>query len=110
MSPTSHARHTTGRCINHVDTGHVHLVLQPHTLLQAAKGAPLTLSTTHGSPWAYDRYVPILVGGHTVPAQTIARPVGPHQIAPTLSAYVGAKPPSAATDELLVEVLGRPSE
>ena len=38
----------------------------------------------------------------------VARRVGPHQIAPTLSAYLGVKPPSGSDDSaLLVEVLRR---
>ena len=48
-----------------------------------------SLAAIHGSPWAYDTHVPIFFAGHRVPARTVARRVGPHDIAATLAAYLG---------------------
>jgi hypothetical protein len=43
--------------------------------------------------------------GNGVPAQTISRLVGPHDIAATIAAYLEIKPPSGSVGVPLVEVL-----
>ena len=48
-----------------------------------------------------------MFGGADVDDQRNDRLVHPVDIAPTLSAYVGAKPPSGAKGELLLDVLKR---
>lgn len=92
-------------------SGHVHLVQPPywfmHSTDEAEKMGLPSLAAIHGSPWAYDTHVPIVFAGHRVRAQKVGRNVGPHQIAPTLSAYLGVKPPSGSAGALLVEVLPR---
>jgi predicted AlkP superfamily pyrophosphatase or phosphodiesterase len=92
-------------------SGHVHLVQPPywfmHSTEEAEKLGLPSLAAIHGSPWAYDRYVPIVFAGHRVPAQRVGRSVGPHQIAPTLSTYLGVKLPSGSDGSLLVEALPR---
>jgi hypothetical protein len=40
-----------------------------------------------------------------VPAQIIGRRVAPNDIAATLAAYLGVKPPSGSVDSVLTEVL-----
>ena len=62
------------------------------------------IAAIHGSPWAYDTYVPIFFAGHRVPTQTLNRRVGPHDIAPTLAAYLGVKPPSGNVGNPLIEI------
>jgi arylsulfatase A-like enzyme len=37
---------------------------------------------------------------------TVSRTITPYDIAPTLAAYLGVKPPSAAIGQPLAEVLG----
>ena len=59
----------------------------------------------HGSPWAYDTYVPVFFAGGGVTAQTIYRRMSPYDIAATLSARLGIKPPSGSVGIPLVEVL-----
>jgi hypothetical protein len=59
----------------------------------------------HGSPWSYDTYVPVIFAGAGVPAQRVDRLLHPVDIASTLSAFVGAKPPSGARGTPLMEVL-----
>ena len=92
-------------------SGQVHLVQPPywfmHSTDEAEKMGLPSLAAIHGSPWAYDTHVPIVFAGHRVRAQKVGRTVGPHQIAPTLSAYLGIKPPSGSDGELLVEALPR---
>ena len=66
---------------------------------------PDQFSAMHGSPYAYDTYVPILFAGPGIKPRTVARPVAPRDIAPTITAYLGIKPPSGAIGTPLVEVL-----
>jgi predicted AlkP superfamily pyrophosphatase or phosphodiesterase len=65
----------------------------------------LSVAATHGSPWSYDTFVPILFAGPGIRAQTSHRSVEPTAIASTLAAYFGFKPPSGAQGDVLVEVL-----
>ncbi len=62
------------------------------------------VSSTHGSPWRYDTYVPVIFAGAGLKAAKITRPVTPYDIAPTLSAYFGVKPPSGAVGAVLPEI------
>lgn len=55
--------------------------------------------------WAYDTFVPIVVAGSNIEASRVYRPIETVDIAPTLSAVVGAKPPSGSRGQLLKEVL-----
>lgn len=47
----------------------------------------------HGSPWDYDRQVPILFWWRGAPAITLPAPAETVDIAPTLASIVGATPP-----------------
>ena len=86
-------------------SGDIYLVQEPYWFLYSEESVPLC--TIHGSPWRYDTYVPIIFAGAGVAAQRINRLVHPVDIASTLSACVGSKPPSAASGEPLLEVLNR---
>jgi len=86
-------------------SGDIYLVQEPYWFLYSDSSIPLC--TIHGSPWRYDTYVPIIFAGVNVPAQRISRSVHPLDIAPTLSAYLGIKPPSGSLGTPLSEVLQR---
>jgi arylsulfatase A-like enzyme len=60
---------------------------------------------SHGSPWRYDTYVPIVFAGGSLTARRIYREIQTVDVAPTLAAIVGVKPPSGARGVPLVEVL-----
>ena len=45
----------------------------------------------------YDTYVPIMISGAGVQPQRVHRKVWTIDVAPTLAAFVGAKPPSGAS-------------
>jgi hypothetical protein len=47
----------------------------------------------HGSPYAYDTYVPIMLAGPGIPTQVVSRLVAPEDIAITVATYMGTKPP-----------------
>jgi hypothetical protein len=64
----------------------------------------LTVTSTHGSPWCYDTFVPVIFAGAGVQQARVNRAVTPYDIAPTLSDYLGVKPPSGAIGAPLLEV------
>jgi len=53
----------------------------------------------------YDTYVPIIFSGPGIAAETIHRAVHPVDVAPTLAAFLGVKPPSSSVGKPLKEVL-----
>lgn len=84
-------------------SGDIYLVLEPHSFVNEFDG--LSVASTHGSPWTYDTYVPIIFAGADIPAQRLARRVHTVDVAPTLAAYLGIKPPSGSEGKALVEVI-----
>ena len=60
---------------------------------------------THGSPWRYDTFVPVVFAGGGLTARRVDRTIETVDIAPTVAAIVGAKPPSGSRSGPLQEVL-----
>ncbi len=89
-------------------SGDVILVFEPNVFINDFDG--LSVASTHGSPWRYDTFVPVMFAGDGIEARTVNRPVTPYDIAPTLAARLGVKPPSGAIGEPLPEVLGKTSK
>ena len=83
-------------------SGDIYLVLEPNVFINDFDG--LTVTATHGSPWRYDTFVPVMFAGAGLPAAMVSRPVTPYDIAPTLATALGIKPPSGAIGKPLVEV------
>ena len=83
-------------------SGDFYLVFEPNWFINAFDG--LTVASTHGSPWRYDTYVPVVFAGAGVESNNIHRRIHTVDIAPTLSAYLGIKSPSGAVGEVLAEV------
>jgi predicted AlkP superfamily pyrophosphatase or phosphodiesterase len=90
-------------------SGNIHMIQEQYWFLhstdEAAKMGLDSIAAIHGSPWAYDTYVPIFFAGHQVPAQTIRRPVAPTDIAATIATYLNIKFPSGSIGNPLEEVL-----
>lgn len=61
--------------------------------------------TTHGSPWAYDTHVPIVISGPGIRPGVYQRVASAQEIAPTLSTLLGVGFPSACTSPPLVDAL-----
>jgi hypothetical protein len=61
--------------------GNIHMVPEQywflHSTEEAEKMGISSIAAIHGSPWAYDTFVPIFFAGHRVPAQVIGRRVSP---------------------------------
>jgi predicted AlkP superfamily pyrophosphatase or phosphodiesterase len=84
-------------------SGDVFIVFEPNWFINDFDG--LTVASTHGSPWNYDTYVPIVFAGAGLAPMTVDRRVHTVDIAPTLSAYFSIKAPSGSVGEPLEEVL-----
>ena len=84
-------------------SGEVFIVFEPNWFINDMEG--LTVASTHGSPWRYDTYVPIVFAGAGLTAQTVDRRVQTVDVAVTLSTYMGIKPPSGSAGVPLTEVL-----
>ena len=84
-------------------SGEVFIVFEPNWFINDMEG--LTVASTHGSPWRYDTYVPIVFAGAGLKAQTVDRRVQTVDVAVTLSAYMDIKPPSGSAGIPLTEVL-----
>jgi len=85
-------------------SGDIYVVFEPNVFITDFDG--LTVASTHGSPWRYDTFVPVIFAGAGLDAATISRPVTPYDVAPTLANYLGIKPPSSAIGNPLSEVVG----
>jgi predicted AlkP superfamily pyrophosphatase or phosphodiesterase len=86
-------------------SGDIYLVFEPNVFINDFDG--LLVASTHGSPWRYDTYVPVIFAGAGLKPATVNRAVTPYDIAPTLSAWFDVKPPSGAIGMPLLEVLER---
>jgi hypothetical protein len=93
------------RNFNPKRSGEIYLVLEPHWFVNDFDG--LTVASTHGSPWRYDTFVPIIFAGNGLPARTVFREVETVDVALTLSTYIRINAPSGATGVPLLEVLGQ---
>jgi hypothetical protein len=58
----------------------------------------------HGSPYSYDTFVPVILCGPGITAGRRDDAVSPAQIAPTLTSFLGIKPPSGAAANRLLPV------
>ncbi len=83
-------------------SGDVYVVFEPHWFINDFDG--LSVASTHGSPWRYDTFVPVIFVGGTIRPQKVYREIHTVSVAPTLSALIGTKSPSGSRGEVLVEV------
>jgi predicted AlkP superfamily pyrophosphatase or phosphodiesterase len=86
-------------------SGDVYLVFEPYIFINDFDG--LVVASTHGSPWRYDTFVPVVFAGAGLKSAQISRPVTPYDVAPTLAHFLGVKAPSSAIGNPLIEITGR---
>jgi hypothetical protein len=84
-------------------SGDVFVVFEPHWFIADFDG--LTVAATHGSPWRYDNFVPLVFAGANIEPRKVYRPVTTLDVAPTLAAIARTKYPSATRGQVLPEVL-----
>jgi hypothetical protein len=84
-------------------SGDVYVVFEPHWFINDFDG--LTVASTHGSPWQYDSFVPVIFAGAGLQPQRVYREIQTIDVARTLAAWTGTKPPSGASGQILVEAM-----
>lgn len=84
-------------------SGDIYLVFKPQDFINDLDGLKVTV--THGSPWTYDTFVPLILVGKGIKSKHVYRSVETVDLAPTLSALLNIKPPSAASGSILIEAL-----
>ena len=91
------------RSYNPKRSGEIYIVTEPYWYINDFDG--LEVASTHGSPWKYDTYVPIIFAGNGLIHQSVFRNVETVDVALTLSNYLKIKIPSASSGQPLLEVL-----
>ena len=84
-------------------SGEIYVVFQPNWFINDFDG--LAVAATHGSPWRYDTFVPVIFAGAGLEPRKVYREIHTVDVAPTLAAAVGTKPPSGTRGKVLVEVM-----
>jgi len=99
--PDTRLTQTVLRNFNPARSGDIYVVFEPHCFINDFDG--LTVASTHGSPWRYDSFVPLVFVGKGIPEKKIYREVYTTDLAPTLSSLLGIKAPSGTTGHSLVD-------
>lgn len=86
-------------------SGDIYVIFEPNIFINDFDG--LAVASTHGSPWRYDTYVPVIFAGMGLKAARVNRPVTPYDVAPTLANYLGIKPPSGTIGNPLEEIVNK---
>lgn len=68
-------------------------------------GKPFAYGSTHGSPYAYDTHVPVILMGKGFKPGLYATPIDVADIAPTLSNILGISAPNLSDGRVLYEAL-----
>lgn len=76
--------------------GDVYVVLQPWYLPSSSSSLGIGSGTTHGSPYDYDRHVPLLVYGPGIPGGTRTEPTTPQAAAVIFAKWLGVRKPKQA--------------
>jgi len=84
-------------------SGDIYIVLEAHRFVADMEG--LTVAATHGSPWGYDTYVPLIFAGFGIDDEVVYDRVSTTDTAVTLSAILGIKAPSDSQGKVLKKVL-----
>jgi predicted AlkP superfamily pyrophosphatase or phosphodiesterase len=81
-------------------SGNIYYQMEPYILVD--DGAT---GTGHGTPWAYDQQVPLLLYGSRIVTGVRRTPAAVADIAPTLSALLGLTVPGGSQGRVLAEAL-----
>jgi arylsulfatase A-like enzyme len=81
-------------------SGNIYYQMDPYILVDDE-----TTGTGHGTPWAYDQQVPLLLYGSRIVPGVRRTPAAVADIAPTLSALLGLTAPGGSQGRVLAEAL-----
>ncbi len=97
MPDTIHAN-MAARSVHPARSGHIIVVQDPFWFLASE---PEDNAATHGSPYAYDTHIPIMLAGPGIRQQRMVVPVEARDLAPTVCKFLDIAPPPDATGQLL---------
>ncbi len=86
-------------------SGDILVLFQPQYFINHFHGE--VVACNHGGPWSYDSFVPIIFAGSGLSSTNVYRYVETVDLARTLSAWMGTKPPSGCFGKILPEVLNQ---
>ena len=101
--PDDYLNRAAIRNYNRQRSGDILVLFKPQYTINDFMGEKL--AATHGSPWRYDTYVPVIFAGGKIKGQQISRRVEPIDIATTLANIMNTRPPSGSTGKVLQEVV-----
>jgi predicted AlkP superfamily pyrophosphatase or phosphodiesterase len=101
--PNTPLQQSALRNYNAKRSGDIYVVLNAGSFINDFDG--LTVASSHGSPWRYDQFVPIVFVAPGILHQRVFREVSTVDVAPTLSAILGITYPFGSVGKPLVEVL-----
>ena len=96
------------RNFNPKRSGDILVLFSPHYFINNFNGE--VMACNHGGPWTYDTFVPIIFAGAGLQPMNVFRRVETVDVARTLAAWLGTKPPSGAVGLALPEVLDQRRE
>lgn len=82
-------------------SGNLYIINKPNWYL-AWNPANRKNAATHGSPWSYDTFVPLVFAGPGINNTVSEEKAGPHDIAPTIAKYLGIPVPSGSVGKPLL--------
>jgi len=83
-------------------SGDIYVLFKQQHFINDLEG--MKVPSVHGSPWTYDTFVPIIFAGMNIPAQHVYQRVETIDVAPTLSAIMKIKAPTASEGNILEQV------
>jgi predicted AlkP superfamily pyrophosphatase or phosphodiesterase len=102
--PNTYLYQAALRNFNAKRSGDILILFEPHSFANDVDGGAI-MATNHGGPWKYDTFVPVIFAGMNLEGEQNFEPIRPNDIAPTLSAIIGAKFPSGSSGNVLLEVI-----
>jgi predicted AlkP superfamily pyrophosphatase or phosphodiesterase len=100
--PDTYLHRSVLKNFNAKRSGDIYIVFEPNWFINDF--GKLKVASTHGSPWRYDTFVPIVFAGMELKPARVNRRVYTVDIAPTLAAFIGVKPPSGSVGQILPEI------
>ncbi len=91
------------RNFNPKRSGDILILFRPQYFINHFNGE--AVACNHGGPWRYDTFVPIIFAGFGLKPLEVFHRVETVDVARTLAAWMGTKPPSGASGQILSEVL-----
>lgn len=94
LASSSEVDHLIARSLGANAPGELFVMPDEHSV--ASEDAPPGLGTAHGSPWLYDREVPVIVSGPGVAHEVVTEPRSQRRVAGHLAHLLGVRAPTFA--------------